>query len=136
MKKLNLIVNNHDGVKLLSPFIQDSIISFVHFNPENKEFEMHMNRFAHEHHHHHSARINSYLAIPTANAVHHKGLHKEIEDLNLLALDSQDKKNQHYLFFIFSEHKTIRITMPEMFFRIWDFGDHWIAERPEHLFIN
>jgi hypothetical protein len=132
LKKLNLIVNNHDGVALMAPFVQDSLVSFTNFHPETKSFEMHMNRFAHEHSHVAPVRINSYLAIPTALAVHHNGLDKKVEDLNLLTMRSQEDDNHHYLYLIFSANKTIRITMSEMMFRMWDFGDHWDASVPKH----
>jgi len=131
MEKLNLIINDHEGVSLLAPLLQDSIVSFTNFNPDESSFEMHLNRFAHEHSHKDELRINSYLVIPTANAVHHKGLQKDIEDL--ITINSEEKDNQHYLYLIFSNHKTIRITMSKMLFRLWDFGNHWNAPKPQHV---
>lgn len=133
MEKLNLIINDHDGVSLLAPLVQDSIVSYTNYNDVENQFEMHLNRFVHEHAHQEAKRVNSYLVIPAVNAVHHKGLKHEIEDLNLLTLQSEVKEGQHYLYLIFSDHKTIRITMSKMFFRIWDFGKHWDAQRPEHI---
>jgi len=132
MNKLNIKINNYDGVHMLKPFIQDGLVSFTDFQPEAKKFEMHINRFAHEHAHQKHLRINSYMMIPTATAVHHKGLTREIEDLHLLTMDSKEHYNQHYLYLIFAHNKTIRITMSEMMFHLWDFGNHWEAPLPDH----
>ena len=133
-KKLNVIINDHDGVGILSPLLQDSIVPYTNYNTHEKQFEMHLNRFAHEHSHKDALRINSYLIIPSVNAVHHKGLKREIEALNLLTLQSEEKDQQHYLYLIFSDHKTIRVTMSQMFFRLWDFGKHWRSSIPQHSF--
>ncbi|USO02032.1 MAG: DUF2948 family protein [Alphaproteobacteria bacterium] len=130
--KLNLKINDHEGVQLLRPLMQDGLVSFSEFTPKSNNFEMHVNRFAHEHAHKKKLRINSYIAIPTATAVHHKGLERDIEHLHLLTLDSKENHDQHYLYFIFAHNKTIRITMSEMMFRLWDFGEHWEAPMVNH----
>ena len=132
MQKLNLLINDHAGVPLLAPLVQDSLVSSAQFNKAEQSFELHLNRVAHEHSHKEPLRINSYLMIPTALSVHHNGPHESLIDLNLLTLDSSSKAENHYLFLIFSNNRTLRITMSEMMFRLWDFGEHWTSPIPKH----
>lgn len=146
MQKLNLHINDHEGITLLSPFVQDAIVprTLIEFDSNNNLFHMQMNRFCWEHpkkkidgqdvHH----RIHSHFMMHAVESVQQEGFHHKSKGrhLNLLALDSEDKNDLHYVYFIFSDHRMIRVCAKNhVHCRIWDFNDHWHTHiKPKHLF--
>lgn len=117
---MHLHIACSDGIDLLSPLVQDSLVSLSLMEYAGNSVCISMNRFMWEEDEH--LRVHSCLQIKNVHSVQTRNFGKD-RVLNLLAIQYKDG----YLTCYFSRHRALRIKVDAINCEFWDYEDPWPA---------